>query len=211
VLLADEACLDRVALAFAKVVDAKSPWTFEHSENVARLTVGVARQFGCTDELLRDLRRAALLHDIGKLGVSNAILDKPGKPTEEEFDQIRRHPEFSQRILENVAAFEALAQVCGGHHERLDGQGYYRGLAGDEICWATRVLTIADICEAMSAKRPYRDAICWERIREILRSDVATGVDADCLAALERWQDEGQVASRVEVQLEAVEQLLTTA
>jgi HD-GYP domain-containing protein (c-di-GMP phosphodiesterase class II) len=210
VLLADEACLDRVALAFAKVVDAKSPWTYEHSENVARITVGVAQQFGCADELLRDLRRAALLHDIGKLGVSNTILDKPARPTDEEFAQIRRHPEFSQRILENVAAFGTLAEVCGGHHERLDGKGYYRGLAGDEICWATRVLTIADVCEAMSARRPYRNAMSWDQIQEILRRDIETGVDPDCLTALERWQSQTAVATRVETQLEAVEQLLTS-
>ncbi|HEY2895160.1 MAG TPA: HD domain-containing phosphohydrolase, partial [Pirellulales bacterium] len=132
-LLADEACLDRVAEAFAQVVDAKSPWTYQHSTGVAQITVGIARQFGCSAELERDLRRAALLHDIGKLGVSNLILDKPGKPTEDEFAQIRLHPEYSQRILEQVAAFQTLAEVAGGHHERLDGKGYYRGLSENEL------------------------------------------------------------------------------
>ncbi|HMC11033.1 MAG TPA: HD domain-containing phosphohydrolase [Pirellulaceae bacterium] len=208
VLLADEACLDRVAEAFAKVVDAKSPWTYQHSTGVAEITVGVARQFGCSTELERDLRRAALLHDIGKLGVSNAILDKPGKPTEEEFVQIRRHPEYSQRVLEQVGAFQILAEVCGGHHERLDGNGYHRGLVGDQIPWVTRVLTVADICEAMSAKRPYRDAMCWEQIQQILARDAGTGVDADCLRALERWHDAEDLPSRVEAQLAEVDRLL---
>jgi putative nucleotidyltransferase with HDIG domain len=209
VLLADEACLDRVALAFAKVVDAKSPWTYQHSTRVAEIAVGVAEQFGCREDIVRDIRRAALLHDIGKLGVSNTILDKPGKPTEDEFAQIRRHPEFTQRILEQVGAFHTLADICGGHHERLDGQGYYRGLAGDQICWETRVLTIADICEAMSARRPYRDAMKWEQILEILHRDAGKGVDVDCLAALEQWHERTTLPSRVDAQLEQVEQLLS--
>jgi putative nucleotidyltransferase with HDIG domain len=208
VLLADEACLDRVAEAFAQVVDAKSPWTYQHSTRVSEITVGVARQFGCPEPLVRDLRRAALLHDIGKLGVSNAVLDKPSKPTAEEFAQIRKHPEYSQRILEQVCAFQSLAVVCGGHHERLDGQGYYRGLEGDQIPWATRVLTIADICEAMSAKRPYRDAMEWDQIQQILRADVDRGIDGDCLAALEAWHSTSQLGSRVESQLNEVERLI---
>jgi putative nucleotidyltransferase with HDIG domain len=207
-LIADEAGLDRVAEAFAQVVDAKSPWTYQHSTRVAEITVGLARQFGCSGILVRDLRRAALLHDIGKLGVSNRILDKPGKPTDEEFAQIKRHPQYSQQILQQVAAFQTLAEVCGGHHERLDGRGYHRGLAGEQIPWVTRVLTIADICEAMSAKRPYRDAMTWEQIREILSRDVGRGVDAECLAALENWHAESQLPSRVEAQLAEVERML---
>ena len=207
-LMADEACLDRVAEAFAKVVDAKSPWTYQHSTRVAEITVGVARQFGCSEQLVRDMRRAALLHDIGKLGISNLILDKPGKPTEAEFAQIRRHPEFTQRILEQVSAFGTLAEVCGGHHERLDGKGYHRGLAGEQIPFETRVLTIADVCEAMSARRPYREAMSWDQILEVLHRDAGQGVDADCLAAVERWHDRAVLPSRVETQLEQVERLI---
>src|SRR4029079_7876517 len=90
VLIADEACLDRVAEAFASVVDAKSPWTYQHSTRVAEIAVGVAQTFGCNKELQRDIRRAGLLHDIGKLGVSNLILDKPDKLTDEECQQMRK-------------------------------------------------------------------------------------------------------------------------
>lgn len=208
VLLADDACLDRVAEAFAKVVDAKSPWTYEHSTRVAQIAVGVAQQFGCSPETERDVRRAALLHDIGKLGVSNLILDKPTRPTPEEFAQIRRHPEYSQRILERVSAFERLADVAGSHHERLDGRGYYRGLEGDAIGWATRVLTVADISEAMSARRPYRNALTWEQIYELLSHDAGTGVDPDCVEALARWHERHQLASRVEDQLREVDRHL---
>ena len=209
VLLADEACLDRVAEAFAKVVDAKSPWTYQHSTRVAEIAVGVAQEFGCSVEVERDLRRAALLHDIGKLGVSNLILDKPGKPTPEELNQIRKHPEYSQRILEQVDAFKLLAQVAGAHHERLDGRGYHQGLAGDQIGFITRILTVADVSEAMSAQRPYRDAMTREQIQEILLKDSGNGVDPQCVRALQRWQDRKQLESRVEDQLCEVERAMS--
>jgi putative nucleotidyltransferase with HDIG domain len=205
VLLADDACLDRVAEAFAKVVDAKSPWTYQHSTRVAEIAVGVAQQFGCNPELERDVRRAALLHDIGKLGVSNMILDKAGKPTDEEFAEIRKHPDYSLQILQQVEAFKVLADVASAHHERLDGRGYHRRLDGTRLPWVARVLAVSDICEAMSAKRPYRDAMPWWKIQEIMSHDGGSGVDSDCLHALERWQDHHQLESRVEAQLEAVD------
>ncbi|HEY5316160.1 MAG TPA: HD domain-containing phosphohydrolase [Pirellulales bacterium] len=208
VLLADEECLDRVAEAFAKVVDAKSPWTYQHSTRVAEISLGIAEQFNCSPELLRDIRRAALLHDIGKLGVSNMILDKPGKPTDEEFAQIRKHPDYSQRILEQVDAFHLLADVASAHHERLDGRGYHRRIEGTELHWVSKVLAVADICEAMSAKRPYRDALPWSRIHEIMSSDLGRGIDADCFAALERWQQRNELTSRVDAQLREVDRLV---
>jgi putative nucleotidyltransferase with HDIG domain len=209
VLLADEECLDRVAEAFARVVDAKSPWTFQHSTRVAEITVGIAQQFGCSPELERDLRRAALLHDIGKLGVSNLILDKPGKPTDDEMAQIKMHPAYTEQILRQVAALQKLADVAAAHHERLDGRGYHRGLTAAELPWAARVLTVADMCEAMSAKRPYRDAMPWSRIEDIMLRDVGSAIDADCFHALQRWQERNQLASRVEDQIREVDRLIS--
>jgi putative nucleotidyltransferase with HDIG domain len=208
VMLADEACLDRVAEAFARVVDAKSPWTYQHSNGVATIAVGIARQFGCNPQLERDLNRAALLHDIGKLGVSNLILDKPGKPTPEEFEQIRKHPQYTEQILEQVDAFKVLAGVAAAHHERLDGSGYHRGLDASQLSWAARVLAVADVCEAMSAKRPYRDAIPFWKIREILSDCAGSELDADCVQALERWQQRNHLESRVEAQMREVDRLL---
>jgi putative nucleotidyltransferase with HDIG domain len=208
-LLADEQSLDQVAEAFARVVDAKSPWTYQHSTRVAEIAVGMAREFGCAPDLQRDLRRAALLHDIGKLGVSNAILDKPGEPTDEEFAEIRKHPEYSQRILQQVGAFQTLAEVAGAHHERLDGRGYHRGLYGSQISWATRVLTVADVYEAMSARRPYRDAMTRDQIQRILTRDAGQGVDPQCLMALGRLLDRGDIGSRVESQLREVDRALS--
>lgn len=209
VLLTDDDCLDRVSQAFAMVVDAKSPWTYEHSTRVAAITSGIARQFTCSKELQRDLHRAALLHDLGKLGVSNTVLDKPGKLTPEEFAQVRKHPEYTQRILERVTAFQKLADIAGGHHERLDGRGYHRGHAGDEIPWATRVLTVADIYESLSAKRPYRDALEWETIKTIMDSEVGSGIDAECFEALKDWHDQCDLLSQVDGQILKLERLET--
>ena len=208
VLLADEPCLDRVASAFASVVDAKSPWTFQHSTRVAEIAVGISQQFGVGGELERDLRRAALLHDIGKLGVSSLILDKPGKPTEDEFNQIRKHPDYTQQILQQVEAFGALADVAAAHHERLDGRGYHRRLPGTRLPWVARVLAVADVCEALSAKRPYRDALAWPQIEEILSREAGTGLDPECVASLKRWQERHELNSRVESQLNEVDRLL---
>jgi putative nucleotidyltransferase with HDIG domain len=209
VLLADEPCLDRVAAAFARVVDAKSPWTYQHSTRVAEIAVGIARQFGVSGELERDIRRAGLLHDIGKLGVSSLILDKPGKPTEEEFDEIRRHPDYTQQILQQVDAFGTLADVAAAHHERLDGRGYHRRMEGSQLPWVARVLAVADICEALSAQRPYRDALPWPQIEEILLRDAGTGLDPDCVEALQRSQERHQLGSRVEGQLTELDRLLS--
>lgn len=208
ILLADEACLNRIAEAFALVVDAKSPWTYQHSTRVAEIVVGMARQFGCSEEMVRDLRRCGLLHDIGKLGVSNRILDKPGKPTEEEFRQIQRHAAYSHLILQQVEPFrEMLAEVAAGHHEQLDGCGYHRGIAGNQISFATRLLTVADMYEAMSALRPYRKAMEFEQIDAILTKEIGLRVDGECVAALRTWHDQQQLRSRVEEQLDEVERL----
>jgi putative nucleotidyltransferase with HDIG domain len=208
VLLADDELLDRIAEAFAQVVDAKSPWTFLHSTRVAEIAVGIAGQLECSAGMVQDIRRAGLLHDIGKLGVSNLILDKPGKPTAEEFAQIRKHAEYSHQILQQVGAFRQLASVAGAHHERLDGRGYHRGIAGDEIHMATRILTVADICEAMTAKRPYRDAMDWDQAQQVLTVETGKAVDGTCVEALRRWHDRYEIASRLDAQLQAVETLM---
>jgi putative nucleotidyltransferase with HDIG domain len=209
VLLADEPCLDRVAEAFARVVDAKSPWTYQHSTRVAEIAVGVAQQFGQFPQLERDLRRAALLHDIGKLGVSNAIWDKPTRPSPQEYDEIRKHPVYTEQILQQVGAFKCLAEVAGSHHERLDGRGYHRGLHGEQIPWVTRVLTVADIFEALSAQRPYRDAISWDQIYEIMTEDAQRGVDPTCVEALARWHERNELESRVDAQFRELDRLMT--
>lgn len=193
-VISDEDRLDRLAEGFARVIDAKSPWTYRHSAGVAEIAVGVARILGFSAEELRALQRAALLHDIGKLGVSNLVLDKPGKLTDEEWREMKRHPEYTQRILERVACFRELADFASAHHERLDGKGYHRGLSAGAIPRPTRVLTVADIYEAMSAERPYRPRQPGEKVLAIMSRDVGTGICPECFDALRVFADGGRWA-----------------
>lgn len=186
VLTADDERLDRIAQAFARVIDAKSPYTFRHSEGVATYADAVGRVMGFGPDALRDLRRAALLHDVGKLGVSNRILDKPGKLTEQEFAVVRRHPEHTYQILARVARFRALAETAASHHERMDGRGYHRGIPAGGLPVPARILAVADVCDALSAERPYRAALPRERVLQIMRADAGTAFCTDCFAALEQ-------------------------
>jgi HD-GYP domain-containing protein (c-di-GMP phosphodiesterase class II) len=183
---ADDDYLDDVALAFAKVIDAKSPYTAGHSERVALFTDLIAEQLGEDKPTRRTLRRAALLHDIGKLGLSNTILDKPAALTDEEFAIVKKHPVHSGEILSGIPAFRDAAIVGLGHHEKLDGSGYPRGLRASEINRATRIVTVADIFDALTAERPYRSAMSVTQALATMAQEAGPKLDADCFAALSR-------------------------
>jgi HD-GYP domain-containing protein (c-di-GMP phosphodiesterase class II) len=182
----DDDYLDEIAAAFATVVDAKSPYTSGHSDRVALFSDLIAEQLGFGDAQRRFIKRTALLHDIGKLGISNEILDKPGKLDAEEWAEIRRHPALSEEILSRISVFRNLARIAGAHHERLDGQGYPRGLEGEQICIETRVITTADIFDALTADRPYRQAMGTGDALALMERMVGTQLDADCFVALKR-------------------------
>jgi HD-GYP domain-containing protein (c-di-GMP phosphodiesterase class II) len=190
----DDDYLDEIAAAFAQVVDSKSAYTAGHSERVALYVDRVSEQLGIAPERRRRLRRGALLHDIGKLGVSNTILDKPGKPTAADWDAIRQHPVHGERILSRIAAFADLAAMAGGHHERLDGKGYPRGIASNDISLDVRILTVADIFDALTADRPYRKASSPALALAIMAGDVGTAIDPDCFAALRCVVENGTLA-----------------
>ncbi|MDZ4688316.1 MAG: HD domain-containing phosphohydrolase [Planctomycetaceae bacterium] len=204
---ADADGLDRISEGFARVVDSKSPWTYKHSTGVADIAVGIADMLGFDAPARRDLRRAGLLHDLGKLGVSNAILDKPGKPTDEEFAQIKLHPDYSLKILSQVPLFGRLADVASAHHERLDGRGYHRRLPGDSMPLEARILAVADVYEALTAARPYRDGMPREKALSIMKKDAGQHLCAECIAALEMWLDRTSITPRVEAQLQALDRL----
>jgi HD-GYP domain-containing protein (c-di-GMP phosphodiesterase class II) len=180
----DERYLDDVAAAFAGIVDAKSPYTAGHSTRVADYADMIAVELGLPEGRRRWLRRAALLHDIGKLGVSNTILDKPGKLTEAEWKAMRGHAAMSEAILSRIEAFDALARVAGAHHERLDGKGYPRGLPAPRISLDTRAMTVADVYDALTAKRPYREALPSAQAFRIMAKEVGTAFDGRCFEAL---------------------------
>lgn len=182
----DESYLDDIAAAFAQVIDSKSPYTSGHSERVTLFSDLIAEQLEFTPEQRRWLKRAALLHDIGKLGVSNTILDKPGKLDEDEWVAMKKHTTLGEMILSRIAAFKDLAAIAGGHHERLDGNGYPRGLTGEQISLEIRIVTTADIFDALTADRPYRAAMPIDKALAIMAEMVGTALDPRCFDALTR-------------------------
>jgi putative nucleotidyltransferase with HDIG domain len=182
----DEAYLDDIAAAFAQVIDSKSPYTSGHSERVTLFSDLLAEQLEFSPEQRRWLRRAALLHDIGKLGVSNTILDKPAKLDDDEWAAMKKHTTLGEAILSRIAAFKDLAAIAGGHHEKLDGTGYPRGLKDKEIPLEIRIVTTADIFDALTADRPYRAAMPIDKALSIMAEMVGTAIDPHCFDALKQ-------------------------
>ena len=180
----DEARLDNVCEAFASVIDIKSPYTHAHSRGVASVAVAICQRLQMPEDQITLVRRAALLHDIGKLSVPNNILDKPGKLTAVEWETVRLHPYYTQRILERIRGFQHLAFVASSHHERLDGSGYFRNLRSTQIPPAARAIAVADVYDALSSKRPYRGALAKSEVFRIMGAEVPNALDADCFAAL---------------------------
>lgn len=180
----DDTFVDDIAAAFGQIVDSKSPYTSGHSARVALYTDIIAEAMGINAQQRRWLNRGALLHDVGKLGVSNSVLDKPGALNPEEWEEVKRHAEYTETILSRIDAFAVLAKVAGAHHERLDGGGYPRGLHAADICLETRIITAADIFDAITAARPYRGAIPIPEALAMMAKTVGTTLDPLVFEAL---------------------------
>lgn len=176
--------LDSVCDTFAAIVDAKSPFTADHSRRVAGYAVQIGKILGLTASELTDLRQAGLLHDLGKLGVPNLILEKPDKPSSEEWETIRKHPEWTARVLADLPALARLRDIAAAHHEKLDGSGYWRGLSGERLDMSQRILAVADIWDALTADRPYRAGMSPEEALAILKKDAGRALDPDAICAL---------------------------
>jgi putative nucleotidyltransferase with HDIG domain len=180
-----EGRLDDVCEAFAEIIDAKSPYTYRHSTGVANAAVSVACVLGLDLPAIRTIRRAALLHDIGKLSVPNSILEKNGTLTASEWEVVKRHPYYTMEVLRHIRGFSEISEIAASHHEKLDGSGYHRGLNASNLSLPARILAVADIYDALSARRPYRDALDRESVFRIMRKDVPRAIDGDCVEALE--------------------------
>lgn len=180
----DDDYFDRIVTAFGKIIDAKSPFTSGHSSRVAVFSTLIAEELNIDQEDRRWLKRAALLHDLGKLGVSNTILDKPGKLDDDEWAQIQNHAVFTREIIDKISPLKQFAKMAAAHHEKLDGTGYPDGLLADEISMMTRIITTADIFDAITAERPYRSAIPIPKTLEIMEESVGTAIDPVCFNAL---------------------------
>jgi putative nucleotidyltransferase with HDIG domain len=175
--------LDAVAEAFADMVDLKSTYTLGHSSGVAALAVAVAERVGFSD--VSTVRRAALLHDLGRTAVGTGVWEKPGPLSTAEWEQVRLHPYHTERILLRSTVLEPLARIAGMHHERPDGSGYHHGVSDAELPTAARILAAADAFQAMTQDRPHRPALTLERAVEALASEASAGrLDPECVAAI---------------------------
>lgn len=191
----DTADLDRVARCFGDMIDLKSPYTLGHSGEVAELAETAARLLGLAEGDIRTLRRAALLHDLGRAGVSSGVWNKSGRLTRAEWEQIRLHPYHTERILTCSTALAPLARVAGLHHERLDGSGYHHGLSAPAIPMSARVLAVADAFQTSTQNRPHRAARTASQAVGHLTGEASAGrLDADCVAAV--VEAAGQVLPR---------------
>jgi HD-GYP domain-containing protein (c-di-GMP phosphodiesterase class II) len=177
--------LDSALAAVADFADLKSPYTTGHSRGVAGRAAAAARLARLGDAEADELRRAGLLHDVGRIGVPNTIWDKPGRLTETEMERVRMHPYLTQRTFSRSTRLAQLAQVAAEHHERLDGSGYPRALSGGALSPEARLLAAADSYQAMTEPRPHRPAREPDAIARELRRDVADGrLDADAVDAV---------------------------
>jgi HD-GYP domain-containing protein (c-di-GMP phosphodiesterase class II) len=178
---------DDILAAIGDFIDLKSPYTIGHSRAVADLAAEAARIYGLPDDDVPSLRQAGLVHDFGRLGVSNAIWDKRGGLTQAELERVRLHPYLSERMLAFSPALAPLGAIAAQHHERLDGSGYPRGLSGEAITPAGRILAAADVYHAMTELRPHRPARSPEEAAAELRAEVTAGrLDGDAANAVLR-------------------------
>lgn len=184
-------------LALARTIDAASPWTAGHSERVTHGALEIARRLGFGRPDLDRLRRGGLLHDIGKIGVPRSILDKPAQLTPEERKTIELHPVIGAEILTPIVSFRELRPLVLYHHELLDGTGYPDGLAGDAIPALVRVLTVADIFDALVSDRPYRAGLEPAAAIAILREGAGIKYDARAVRCLEEAVGEGWSAAAI--------------
>jgi HD-GYP domain-containing protein (c-di-GMP phosphodiesterase class II) len=163
-------------------IDAKDPYTWGHSERVARIAVRLGKEMGLPAAVVSDLYLAGLLHDIGKIGIRDSVLQKPGKLSAEEFEHIKLHVTIGDRLVSNIKPLQHLRPGVRNHHERYDGQGYPDGLAGERIPLQARILAVADSCDAMMAARPYRPGMAPARIDSIMVGGAGSQWDADVIS-----------------------------
>ena len=176
--------IDLICSGFADVVDAKSPFAFRHSVATTEAAVLMSNAMGLSPARIDVVRRSALLHDIGMLGVSNIILDAPRQLTPGELTAVHHHPILSQEILSRVRSFAEIAALAGQHHEKLDGSGYPFHLSGKMLSIESRILTVADVFSALTASRPYRRDYTPAEIEEQLAEKVPHQLDARCFEAI---------------------------
>ena len=188
--------IKEVTEAFAKTIDMKDKYTNGHSMRVAQYTSMLARELGCSEDEIEKYYNIALLHDIGKIGIPEEVLNKPGKLTDEEFAVIKSHSELGYNALKDISIMPELATGAGSHHERPDGKGYPRGISGDEIPRVAQIIAVADTFDAMYSDRPYRRRMNFDKVMEIMREVSGTQLEPDVVDALLRLADKGMLRAK---------------
>lgn len=173
-----------MGVVIARVGAMTDPYLRKHTQRVAELAVQIGREMALEAETLQTLRRSALLHDIGKIGVPETILNKPGRLTEAEFAVVKEHPVRGCAMVQHLRSLERALGGIRSHHERLDGSGYPDGLAGDAIPLEARIIAVADVYDALTSHRPYRAAWPPERALALIESEAGNKLDAACVRAL---------------------------
>ncbi|MGN0347754.1 MAG: HD-GYP domain-containing protein [Lachnospiraceae bacterium] len=163
--------------AIAKAVDVNDPYTAGHSRRVAKYSRMLAEQLDYSEKELEEIYCAGLIHDVGKLGIDNQIINKDGKLSDEEYEEIKKHPLMGYEILKNISIRGNFAYGAKWHHERMDGRGYPDGISGDEIPLIARIIAVADAYDAMTSRRAYRDIMSQEKVREQIEQGMGSQFD----------------------------------
>ena len=184
--------------AFVNAVEARDLYTRQHSSRVTGISLIIGRQLGCTGEELDILNFAGHLHDIGKIGIRDDILLKPGRLTQEEFEKIKQHPAIGANILEQMGMWEKERQIIRCHHERFDGKGYPDGLKRQQIPFLARILSVADVYDAMASDRAYRKRMEEGVILKVIHEGAGSQFDPDVVAAFNKVYDQGAILHYME-------------
>ncbi|KAA9015497.1 HD-GYP domain-containing protein [Niallia endozanthoxylica] len=189
--------LDNIELTttLAKALDSRDTYTLHHSENVARYSVEIAKRMKLSKDLCDVIRMGGLLHDIGKIGIPEHILSKPGKLTDEEYKIIKSHPTIGYEMIKHVVSYRenGVLDIVLYHHERYDGKGYPKGIKGKQIPLVARIVAVADVFDAMSSKRIYRDKLPLEYVLNEIRKNKGTQFDSEVVDAfLSLFEQEGK-------------------
>ena len=185
--------VEDILRAICKAIEAKDGYTEGHIDRTARLASAIGFRLGLPTAEIETLKAGALLHDVGKIGICDAILNKPGQLSRPEMAVMKTHPVIGEHICQPLHPVRALVRIIRNHHERLDGTGYPDGLKGDQIPIGTRVVCVTDIYDALSTDRPYRLGLPRDQVRSILRDEARRGWwDSDIVEATIETADTGE-------------------
>ena len=188
---------DTTIEGWSRALDLRDKETEGHTQRVTEIALHLAREMGIAEEDLKHVRRGALLHDIGKMGVPDAILLKPGPLTDEEWVIMRKHPTFAYEMLSPIAYLQLALDIPYSHHEKWDGTGYPRGLKGEQIPLAARIFAIVDVWDALRSDRPYRPAWTADQARENIVAGIGKHFDPEVVRAFLKMIDSGELGAKV--------------